>query len=303
MADGLQSAPLSSFPIARNFYYGVDYREGVNISWYKNIPVPTSYMVAKSNYGTFRVAMTAPDMPDSFTYRITTSRRAKNCWTWGNAEFGYAWDRNLTDADGPYVELMAGAYTDNQPDFSWLHPYETRTFSQYWYPIQEIGPAKNANKRIAISLHMEYDCARIGVCASEAMSVKVVLTHLGKVIYEREAELKPGSPLVDSANCGAMLLRAEALPRNWNRHSTVPAIDLLASGQEAALDGEPRRSKEVATEPLASAEAIATNEELYLIGIAPLQQYRHGTRQAEDYWLEGLKRDRGFAAEQCNGTA
>jgi len=37
----------------------------------------------------------------------------KKMWTWGNAEFGYAWDRNLTDEDGPYMELMAGAYTDN----------------------------------------------------------------------------------------------------------------------------------------------------------------------------------------------
>lgn len=45
----------------------------------------------------------------------------------------YAWDRNLTDQDGPYVELMAGVYTDNQPDFSFLHPYETRTFTQCWY--------------------------------------------------------------------------------------------------------------------------------------------------------------------------
>ena len=42
----------------------------------------------------------------------------KKQWTWGNREFGYAWDRKLTDADGPYIELMAGVYTDNQPDFS-----------------------------------------------------------------------------------------------------------------------------------------------------------------------------------------
>jgi len=50
----------------------------------------------------------------------------KKQWTWGNSQFGYAWDRELTDADGPYVELMAGVYTDNQPDFSFLMPYETR---------------------------------------------------------------------------------------------------------------------------------------------------------------------------------
>ena len=84
----------------------------------------------------------------------------KKLWTWGNAEFGYAWDRNLTDEDGPYVELMAGAYTDNQPDFSWLQPYETKTFSQYWYPIQKIGPAKNANTEAAVNLEVRCGTVR-----------------------------------------------------------------------------------------------------------------------------------------------
>ena len=279
VADHAKRA-MSSYPIARNFYYGVDYREGVDLSWYKNIPVPTSYMVARSNY--------------DFFGGYDHSRRAglvhvsnhhvapgKKLWTWGNAEFGYAWDRNLTDADGPYVELMAGAYTDNQPDFSWLHPYETRTFSQYWYPIQEIGPAKNANKRIAINLRVEGNCVRIGVCASESLSVKAVLTHLGKIIYEREAELRPGLPLVDSASCGALAeegLQLEVFD-NLGNH-------LLATKYEPTVD---ESQIEPATEPPLP-EAITTNEELYLTGLH-LEQYRHGTRHAEDYWIEGLKRD------------
>ena len=39
----------------------------------------------------------------------------KKQWTWGCGEFGKAWDRNLTDEDGPYIELMTGVYTENQP--------------------------------------------------------------------------------------------------------------------------------------------------------------------------------------------
>lgn len=39
-----------------------------------------------------------------------------------------------------YIELMAGVFTDNQPDFSYLLPYETRTFSQFWWPIQKTRP-------------------------------------------------------------------------------------------------------------------------------------------------------------------
>src|SRR5437764_5696089 len=79
----------------------------------------------------------------------------KKQWTWGNSEFGYAWDRNLTDRDGPYIELMAGVYTDNQPDLSFLGPGETKTFRQYWYPIQKIGVPQKANQHAAISVSVD----------------------------------------------------------------------------------------------------------------------------------------------------
>ena len=39
---------VSRFPIATGIYYKKDYSEGVDISRYKNIPVPTSYMAEKS---------------------------------------------------------------------------------------------------------------------------------------------------------------------------------------------------------------------------------------------------------------
>ena len=41
---------VSRFPIATGIYYKKDYSDGVDISRYKNIPVPTSYMAEKSNY-------------------------------------------------------------------------------------------------------------------------------------------------------------------------------------------------------------------------------------------------------------
>jgi len=150
VADHAKRA-VSSFPVARNFYYGVDYTKGVDITWYKNIPVPTSYMVLDSRYDFFG----GYDHGKKAGLVHVANRHVspgKKLWTWGNAEFGYAWDRELTHSDGPYVELMAGVFTDNQPDFSWLQPSETRTFTQYWYPIQEIGPATNANLSAAINL-------------------------------------------------------------------------------------------------------------------------------------------------------
>src|SRR5947199_356727 len=41
---------VSSFPIAKGIYYKVNYAPGTDISRYKNIPVPTSYMAIQSQY-------------------------------------------------------------------------------------------------------------------------------------------------------------------------------------------------------------------------------------------------------------
>ncbi|MFQ8982436.1 MAG: DUF5107 domain-containing protein [Waltera sp.] len=66
----------------------------------------------------------------------------KKQWTWGCGEFGKAWDRALTDEDGPYIELMTGCFTDNQPDFTWIQPQETKNFKQYFMPYKNIGYVK-----------------------------------------------------------------------------------------------------------------------------------------------------------------
>jgi tetratricopeptide (TPR) repeat protein len=279
VADHAKRA-ISSFPVARNEYYGVDYRPGTDISWYKNIPVPTSYMVTKSKYD-----FCGGYDHDRQAGLVHTSNHhiapGKKMWTWGNAEFGYAWDRNLTEEDGPYVELMAGAYTDNQPDFSWLQPYETKTFSQYWYPIQKIGPAKNANTQAAVNLEFDGAGARVGVCVTSRRTVRVLLTKAGQPLIDERLELAPGEPLVRSVAVSA------TQPEEF-RLSILDADgkELIAYRPEVLVDCEP---PEPATEPLAP-EEIASVEELYLTGLH-LEQYRHATRSPEAYWCEGLRRE------------
>src|SRR5690606_40160275 len=76
----------------------------------------------------------------------------KKQWTWGNGDFGKAWDRNLTDENGPYIELMTAAYTDNQPDFTWLMPYEQKSFKQYFMPYQKLGLSKRPTNDILVAL-------------------------------------------------------------------------------------------------------------------------------------------------------
>jgi len=279
VADHAKRA-ISSYPVARNQYYGVDYRPGTDISWYKNIPVPTSYMVTKSRYdfcGGYDHARQAGIVHTS-NHHIAPG---KKMWTWGNAEFGYAWDRNLTDEDGPYIELMAGAYTDNQPDFSWLQPYETRSFSQFWYPIQQIGPAKNANTEAAVNLEFDEQGVHLGVCVTARRQVRVVLTCRGQVIAEERCELEPGRPLV-------RLLEFANEPPHEHRLAVEDAEgnDLIAYRPELRQEAE---LPPPANEPPLPSD-VGSVEELYLIGLH-LQQYRHATRSPEAYWQEALRRD------------
>ena len=47
-------------------------------------------------------------------------------FTWAYNQLSQSWENALTDTDGAYCELMAGSYSDNQPDFTWLEPMETK---------------------------------------------------------------------------------------------------------------------------------------------------------------------------------
>lgn len=288
VADHAKRA-ISRFPVARNFYYGVDYRSGVDISWYRNIPVPTSYMVTRSNYDFFGGYDHARDA--GFVH-VANHHVApgKKMWTWGNAEFGHAWDRNLTDKNGPYVELMAGVFTDNQPDFSWLHPCETRTARQVWYPIQKIGPAVCANERVALGLQPRESFTRVGLCSPETIrQCTVTITAADRTVLVATLDLAPGQP---------WLAETEAISADADLEIRVCAKDgaeLLQYRTERPHHPDSRTEEipEPAQEPPAPTD-IASTDELYLTGLH-LEQYRHATRSPEPWWEEGLRRDPGDA--------
>ena len=98
-----------SFPYAEGTYYKHKY-DHVNIAQYKNIPVPTSYMAYRSDYnfiGEYDYGKQA-GLLHVADHHIAPGKKQ---WTWGCGEFGKAWDRALTDEDGPYIELMTGCFT------------------------------------------------------------------------------------------------------------------------------------------------------------------------------------------------
>lgn len=275
---------VSTFPIATGTYYKVDYAPGTDISMYKNIPVPTSYMAINSDYdfvggyehdskgGLLHVA----------NHHISPGKKQ---WTWGHSDFGQAWDRNLTDEDGPYIELMTGMFTDNQPDFTWLMPNEEKSFTQYFMPYQELGVLKNASKDVLMAADLVNDQLEIKIYVTsphENLSLKLALGD--KQVVENGINLSPEIIYFRAFNVGLPFDDQELLITIAN-----------ASGKEL-LRYEPASNKmnEVPSAAIAALEPADINsiEQLFLTG-QHLEQYRHATYSPVPYYERALTLEPG----------
>ncbi|NLZ81335.1 MAG: DUF5107 domain-containing protein [Clostridiales bacterium] len=275
---------VSRFPIATGVYYKHDYSEGVDISRYKNIPVPTSYMAEKSDYdfvGGYDHSLKAGILHVA-DHHVSPGKKQ---WTWGCGDFGKAWDRNLTDEDGPYIELMTGIFTDNQPDFTWLKPFEEKTFKQYFMPYKAVGEVKNATIDAIINLEAKenevYLCA---YASSYIENARIVLKNKGDIVFEKTVVLSPIDTFEISLSI-SYICETDLEMEVWNQNQNKLLVSYAPQAVEAQKIPEPAKA---ANEP----EKIKTNDELYLIGLH-LEQYRHASYRPDDYYLEGLKRDKG----------
>ncbi len=270
---------VSTFPIATGIYYKVDYSAGVDISRYKNIPVPTSYMAVSSRYdfvGGYEND-TRAGMIHVADHHISPGKKQ---WTWGCGDFGKAWDRNLTDSDGPYIELMTGVYCDNQPDFSWLQPYEEKTFVQYFIPYRELGIIKNACRDVLLNYEPFDNFAILKLFATSRLEITLNITSGEGEIYSEEVVVSPENILER---------RIESVTRD-----TVYCIKVLNKNGLPLLcwdtSPEPDREVPMPAKPALQPDEIESNEQLFLTG-HHIEQYRHATFLATDYYLEALRRD------------
>lgn len=273
---------VSSFPIATGTYYKMDYSAGVDISNYKNIKVPTSYMGVNSKFD-FEGGYENDTKAGMLHVANRHVSPGKKQWTWGNGDFGRAWDRNLTDNDGPYIELMAGVFTENQPDFSWLMPYEEKRFTQYFMPYRELGIVKNATKDLIMNIESLDDgkvCFK--VFATSHQHVHILLSNeKGEPYYDQQVKVSPENlidEIVDVKSTPLEKLSFTILSTKGNIlltwHAEPDEIRPIPDPAEAAL----------------LPNEIKTNEQLYLTGLH-LEQYRHATYNPVDYYEEALRRD------------
>ena len=331
---------VSSFPIATGTYYKMDYSAGVDISNYKNIYVPTSYMAVNSKYD-FEGGYENDTKGGMLHVASHHFSPGKKQWTWGNGDFGRAWDRNLTDCVGneelrmkneefpteqgaahlsaegtaeanysfltlhsslnkgfrPYIELMAGVYTENQPDFTWLMPYEEKQFVQYFMPYRELGVVKQASKDFVMNIESltpapapkgegssQMVCFK--VLATSKQKVRIVLSNKrGDEYYNKVVTLSPEAVFEQTVDVKDETLDNLLLDiaRPDDENDIWPLLEWSAEPDEI-------RPIPDAAEAALLPQDTKTNDQLYLTGLH-LEQYRHATWSALDYYEEALRRD------------
>ncbi len=284
---------ILEWPIAKGVYKTArpyDFGEGTDLSHYSAVKVPSSYLISQGQ----------SDMDFVAGYDVAINKGiatvanhhispGKKMWHWGIGDFGDMWCNNLTDENGPYIELMTGVYTDNQPDFTWLAPYESREFEQYWYPIRDIGEVKNATIDAALNMEKRDGELFFGFnVTGEFKNATVRVSAKDKVLFTEKCDMTPDVSYMKTIDMGDTKFNDITVSLISAEGKVLVSYTPYVRGQKKPID--PRM-------PVKRPREIDTVEELYINGYH-LEQYKQHNYKPQDYYLEGIRRDAGDI--RCN---
>jgi hypothetical protein len=275
---------FAAWPIASGHYNGTDFGAGTDVSWYKNHQSANSMFAwnyTDDFYAGYDHGRAAGTMSIADHHIVP----GKKFWTWGNGPRGKMWDNILTDTDGPYIELMVGAYSDNQPDYSWLQPFEERSFLMNWYPFRDIGGVKNANLEAAVNLEVTNGTASLASARQRNFPTPRA-AHGGRQngFWKRTfPSIRPSPTRTNRSPFPPVWMSTTCVPRSPRKSRELVAyspVRLIPAPRPAAVT------------PTPAPERIMNDEELFLAGLR-VDQFHDPKLDADPYWEEVLKRDPG----------
>jgi tetratricopeptide (TPR) repeat protein len=278
---------FTRWPVSTEVYRGADFTKGVDISWWKNVEGSNSFFV----HDLQEDFMGGYDHgKNSGTVHIGDHNIVKGAklWEWGSGPRGQATEGRLTENDGPYVEIMVGAFSDNQPDYTWIRPYEVKKWEQYWYPVRGIGGFKYANLEGAVNLEKRAgNAVFLGYYSTQKVEkARVILRNKEKIVLEKNILISPEKPF------------AETIILTGQFEMTDLSTELTdAVTGEILVSYQPVEQEEVKELPepwkgYTAPEELETIEELYLTG-KRVEQFYAPQYNEMDWYMEALRRDPG----------
>ena len=208
----------------------------------------------------------------------------KKFFLWGNNPNGRLWNKILSDNDGDYLELMVGAYSDNQPDYSWIGPGEIRVFSQIWFPIKGIQGCKNANTEGAVNFRpVGNGQYLVGYNVTKKQpGARVLVKYKDEVLMDKKVDLSPENFFLENVkvpqDCDSTALTTALYDASGKKLVAYTPVKITPEPLPKVIDG---------TKPV---KEYKTNEELYLAGLR-VDQFNNARLKYMDFYEEALSRD------------
>ena len=120
----------------------------------------------------------------------------KKAWTWGEWEFGRVAEQDLTDEDGPYIEVQSGPLP-TQSDYGRLRPRQTVAWREWWYPVHGLGDGfEFATRHVAINVMRGRKGVEVRAIATGVYNgATCIISQQNREIARYSVDLSPQKPV------------------------------------------------------------------------------------------------------------
>ena len=168
--------------------------EGRDMTWLKNYEIYSSVFSVDCVFDFFGAYEVGADRG---IVQVADHRElgGKKAWTWGTWDFGIVSQQNLTDNDGPYIEVQSGPLP-TQSDYGMLLPRQEVSWQEWWYPVHGLGDGfEYATKDIAVQTTREDDTLRLRIIATSPFpGATCLITRDGRRLLRKTIDLGPENP-------------------------------------------------------------------------------------------------------------
>ena len=270
--------------------YADDISGTMDLSWWRNFTIESRSIFGMDPDNAF---MAGYDHGKNCGTAHVSNRHitvGKKFFLWGNFPEAHVWDTVLTDSDGPYLELMVGCWSDNQPDYSWIAPYETRKVKQFWFPVKGIGGVKNVTIDGAVNVdRVKEDEMLVGFHSTRVLKGCTVTLYKGKaaVFTEKNVAIDPNKPW-----CKTVKVDATAKDQEFTAAIADASGKVFLSYTPVPPQGDVELPPKVANPK--SAEEYSSAELAYEVGLR-LDQFHNGLIDPEPYYKRALEIDPDYS--------
>ena len=272
---------FTDWPVSHQVYQGVDYTKGIDVSWWKNSAQPSSYFCWGSKMD-FNAGIDHSKKSGTVLIADHYTSPGKKMWNWGKNDVSRLWDKILTDKDGPYIELMMGSYSDNQPDYSWVDPYDAKQSEMFYYPVKNLSSVKNADKNVALNTELSDGKLKIEVNVTSKYDIKLIITAGGNELKTINFVIDPKTPFETEVIVDKSIKYEDikvSLLDNTGKELLAFQQPVIKNEPEPAIYTEPKDPKD-----------ISSIDDLFATGLR-LEQFHNSKYNPLVYYLEVFNRD------------